>query len=84
MTTQICATMTPCLHSADYDGNNSYFVHDEINMFPCSYCSTFIFKDKILKPSKLKTFEILKDFKDILSTPKVFNLKTVCLTSLIT
>ena len=48
-----------------------YFVHDKINMIPCSYCREFIFKHKVLKSSKFKTLEILQDFKDIYSTPKV-------------
>ena len=78
MTAQICATMTSCLHSADVmEIVLTYFIHDEINMIPCSYCKAFVFKDKVLKSSKFKTLEILQDFKDIYSTAKVSNLKTV-------
>ena len=45
------------------------------------YCRAFIFEDKILKRSKFKSLEIPKDFKDILSTPKMSNLKIVRFTS---
>ena len=54
MTAQICATMTSCLHSADVmEIALTYFVHDEINMIPCTVGHSF----QTLKPLNPPRFQ---------------------------
>ena len=73
MMAQICVTMTSYLHSADVmEIALMYFVHDEINMIPCTVGRLFsrirYQNPQILKPSNFKSLEILQDSKDIYST----------------
>ena len=79
MTAQVCVQRwLPAYTVLIYDENTRcssyvYFVHDEINMIPCTVGNLFSRIRYVLKSLKFKTLKILKDFKDIYSASKLYD-----------